>query len=150
MDKYEKLYKGLDMCSGPDCNPECPYHGETRGGKTCRAWLLNDALVALLDMETRADEAENERDDLRGEVAALAEALEEAGIECDDRPVRSKKTAPGLAESMEIALKSTMQAEYWRGQAEALKEFMRFSWGADAVEDDVDTEPPEAEADSYD
>ena len=47
VDKYEKLFKGLEMCAGPDCNPECPYHGEPRGGKTCRAWLLHDAAAAL-------------------------------------------------------------------------------------------------------
>ncbi len=132
MEKCEKLFKGLEMCSGPECSTECPYHGETRGGKTCRAWLLNDAMVALMDMETRADEAEIERDDLREEVAALAEALEEAGIECDDdRPAKPKKTEEGLAEMAEIVLEATRNAEYWRGRAEALEWCMQLAMEAD-------------------
>ena len=32
-----------------------------------------------------------------------------------------KKLEHDMAETMECALKATMQAEYWRGQAEALK-----------------------------
>ncbi len=100
MEKYEKLFKGLEMCAGPDCNPECPYHGETRGGKTCRAWLLNDAAAAL--------------------------AVEEHGAQ--------KKPEPGLDEVMDTALKATMQAEYWRGQADALKDFLHFYCGGQTVE----------------
>lgn len=100
MDKYEKLFKGLEMCAGPDCNPECPYHGETRGGKTCRASLLHDAAAALaVEVEGHAAE-------------------------------------PGLAETMEIAVKSTVTAEYWRGQADALKWCFRFYYG-----DEVKPEP---------
>lgn len=69
VDKYAKLFKGLEMCAGPDCSTDCPYHGETRGGKTCRAWLLNDALVAIANKE-----AENQ---------ALAEEVNRIAVERD-------------------------------------------------------------------
>ena len=70
MEKYGKLFKGLEMCAGPDCNPECPYHGETRGGKTCRAWLLNDAAAALATGERRAENYESENKCLHERVEA--------------------------------------------------------------------------------
>lgn len=140
MEKYEKLFKGLGMCAGPDCNPECPYHGETRGGKTCRAWLLNDAAAALAAEEGRAaslmercSALRDERNALRDEVAALAEALELA--EDNDRPVEQKKPEPGLAETMEIALKATADASYWRGRSEALEWCFRFYFGDEAEPD---------------
>lgn len=58
MNKHEKLLKALEMCAGPDCSTECPYYGETRGGKTCRSWLLNDAAVALLCAQSAAQAVE--------------------------------------------------------------------------------------------
>ena len=164
MEKYEKLFKGLEMCAGPECHEECPYHGETRGGKTCRAWLLNDAAVALASEESRAEACMTERDKLnqditfiiqqRDNLAADNNVLRTVKAELDEelhrtqqreaallkgevvsKPEKPQKPEPGLAETMDIALKATMRAEYWRGQAEAMKEFMRFYLGGQAVED---------------
>ena len=129
--RYKKLYKALELCAGPECCTECPYHGETRGGMTCRARLLGDAAVALAIEETRANEAEIERDDLREKVDALAEALELA--EDTDRPAEPKEYEMGLAEMAEIVLEATRNAEYWRGRAEALEWCMGLAMEADDV-----------------
>ena len=74
----KKLNKGLITCAGPDCGEECPYRDETKGGKTCRAWLLTDAQVAIAAKEAEnaalAEEVERitaERDKLRKECDAL-------------------------------------------------------------------------------
>lgn len=114
MEKYEKLFKGLKMCAGPECSEECPYHGETRGGKTCRAWLLNDAAAAL--------------------------ALEKA-----------KKPAPVALEVVGGTTKLIADANYWRGQAEALKWRMLREYGDLPVEGllEAEAERMEAEVDNH-
>lgn len=79
MEKYAKLMKGLEMCAGPDCCKDgCPYYGETRGGKTCRAWLLHDAAAAIANEEAGSDtllellhNTEAERDKMAAEVDHL-------------------------------------------------------------------------------
>ena len=79
MEKYAKLMKGLEACAGPDCCGEhCPYYGETRGGKTCRAWLLNDAAAAITNEEAGSEtlqellhNAEAERDKMAADVDHL-------------------------------------------------------------------------------
>lgn len=92
MEKYSKLMKGLEACAGPDCCGEhCPYYGETRGGKTCRAWLLHDAAAAIANEEAGSDtllellhNTEAERDALAkecGELKEYALALEKEGQE---------------------------------------------------------------------
>jgi len=144
VDKYKKLFKALELCAGPECCTECPYHGKTEGSTTCRARLLRDASVAIVVEEAGRQGAEIERDALRDEVAALAEALELA--EDDDRPVKPKKPEPGLAETMECALKATMQAEYWRGQADGLKWAMRFYYSDNETLKREFSEVPEAGA----
>ena len=92
MEKYAKLIKGLEACAGPDCCGEhCPYYGETRGGKTCRAWLLHDAAAAIANEEAGSEtlqellhNTEAERDKLAEECEGLKEyalALEKEGQE---------------------------------------------------------------------
>ena len=92
MEKYAKLMKGLEMCAGPDCCKDaCPYYGETRGGKTCRAWLLNDAAAAIANEEAGSEtlqellrNAEAERDKQAKECEELKDyalALEKEGQE---------------------------------------------------------------------
>lgn len=136
MDKYEKLFKGLEMCAGPDCNPECPYHGETRGGKTCRAWLLNDAAAALASEESLA--------------YAYKVQMKEANKHIDAMEAESqKKPEPGLTETMDVALKATMQAEYWRGQADGMKWAMRFYYSDNETLKREISDVPEPEADDH-
>lgn len=72
MEKYAKLMKGLEVCAGPECCKDgCPYYGETRGGKTCRAWLLNDAAAAIANELGCAADAVEAMDDLEAECNAL-------------------------------------------------------------------------------
>lgn len=127
MEKYEKLFRGLEMCAGPECCTECPYHGETRGGKTCRAWLLKDAAVALADLSGRNEaqacdilrlekvlSLKNERIDmLFFEKNGLRERVEELDAQ--------KKPEPGLMDAVEGVTKLIADANYWHGQADALK-----------------------------
>ena len=59
MEKYAKLMKGLEVCAGPDCCKDgCPYYGETTGAMTCRARLLLDANIAIVNEQARAAEAD--------------------------------------------------------------------------------------------
>lgn len=155
MDKYEKLFKGLEMCAGPECCTECPYHGGTLGGKTCRARLLDDAAFALATEESRAvalasecealRTAKNELDVelyrtqqreaalLNGEAGSPVKSPDDARPAFDDtRPAKPKEPDNDLAEAMELALKATSNAEYWRGQADALKWCCRFYFGDEA------------------
>lgn len=90
MDKYAKLFKGLEMCAGPDCSTDCPYHGETRGGKTCRAWLLNDALAAIAGeqaknyaLEQETNRASVERDKLNENITCIIQHRDELAAERD-------------------------------------------------------------------
>lgn len=153
MEKYEKLFKGLEMCAGPECSPECPYHGETRGGKTCRAWLLNDAAVALVGEMNRVDKRDGEVEDLNARLrekeclcSELAARLRDKG---GAKPAQeaAEKPAPVALGTVEGVAKLFGKAEYWRGQADALKEFMGFYFSDGAVEDCDDAELLETEAD---
>lgn len=91
MEKYAKLMKGLEMCAGPDCCKDaCPYYGETGGGKTCRAWLLNDAAAAIANEEAGSEtlqellhNTEAERDKLAAEVDDLEAAANTLRAERD-------------------------------------------------------------------
>lgn len=90
MEKYAKLMKGLEVCAGPECGIQCPYHGETRGGKTCRAWLLNDAAAAIANEEAGSEtlqellqNAEAERDKLHADVELLEDANNAYRVERD-------------------------------------------------------------------
>lgn len=82
MVKYEKLMKGLEMCAGPDCCKDaCPYYGETRGGKTCRAWLLADAAAAISNeqlLRESAEEGYRNADEEAGKLNAAVDDLEAA------------------------------------------------------------------------
>lgn len=70
MEKFANLLKALEMCAGPDCcEDRCPYYNENKGGKTCRAWLLTDANVALNNERALRESAEE----------GLRNAVEELG-----------------------------------------------------------------------
>lgn len=175
MDKYAKLFKGLEMCAGPDCGTDCPYNGETRGGKTCRVWLLNDALAAIAAKEAEnqalAEEVNRiavERDKLnenltciiqhRDDLAADKEVLR---VECNTLRERcqvqqneinalvlrlgeaetEKKPTPGLAEAAKAVMHAVKDAEYWHGQADALKWCLHGRFEDCAVEGCADVEP---------
>lgn len=88
MEKYAKLLKGLEKCAGPECCKDgCPYYGETRGGKTCRAWLLNDAAAAIENEEAGSDtllellhDTEAERDELKEHAIVLERVRTERDV----------------------------------------------------------------------
>lgn len=78
MEKYAKLMKGLEICAGPDCSTECPYHGVHAAGRTCRSWLLSDAAAAIANEEAGSEtlqellhNTEAERDKLAADVDHL-------------------------------------------------------------------------------
>lgn len=142
MEKYEKLFKGLELCAGPECSTECPYHGETRGGKTCRAWLLNDAAVALAGEMNRVDKRDGEVALLNAQLrdkecaySALAARFKDQQKTCDELRAANgilcedtEKSAPGVMNMLEDAACRTntfrVEAAYWHGQADALKWYL--------------------------
>ena len=139
MEKYEKLFKGLEMCAGLECSIDCPYHGETRGGKTCRAWLLNDAAVALAHEDSRAEGYESECEYLR-ERADDLEKLKLANDAMKKDLDEWEKRVKVLLVDREMAntgkARAEANVEYWRGQADALKDFLRDLFEGCAVEAD--------------
>lgn len=56
MGKYERTVEALRICAKSECSKACPYHEETKGGRSCRAWLCIDAAIAI---EALATENEN-------------------------------------------------------------------------------------------
>ncbi len=122
MEKYAKLLKGLEVCAGPECCKDgCPYYNTTTGGMTCRARLLLDASVAIMNERSSAvaalqdrDAVEKENDVLRErcrEKDKLTEPLEE---DKTDRPSACDK------ELMQEVGKLIGQAKYQEGRADAL------------------------------
>lgn len=152
MEKYDKLFKGLEMCAGPECCKDgCPYYGETRGGKTCRAWLLHDAMLALADLYGRNESQACDIRCWKARVEQKNEAIQCLIGERDDlrKALETKTDRPAVcSDAVEMAgnaAKLLALAEYWRGQADALKWFMTFYFADNAAEDDAE---PEAEADA--
>jgi len=86
MEKYAKLMKGLEMCAGPDCCKDgCPYYGETVGGTTCRARLLMDANIAIMNERANAVAALQDRDAAEKENDVLRERCREKDKLCKER-----------------------------------------------------------------
>lgn len=121
-----KLNKALRICAGPGCGDECPYYGETKGGKTCRAWLLNDAEIALA-----AKNAENAA--LAEEVNRIAAELDKLTVENEElRKEREMSKREGETDRksvcdealVEKVSKLIAQAKYQEGRADALEEIV--------------------------
>lgn len=113
MEKYAKLMKGLEICAGPDCSTECPYHGVHAAGRTCRSWLLSDAAAAIANEEAGSEtlqellhNTEAERDKLAADVDHLEaennayrterDALREAYRELDAELHRTQQRETAL------------------------------------------------------
>lgn len=87
----EVLLKAMEVCAGPDCSTACPYKDKSRGGKSCRTVLLEDAMAALVKDKNDLDEMEAEYKTIheeRGTLYALNKAMEE-----DNRSVRAHRDA---------------------------------------------------------
>lgn len=86
MEKYAKLLKGLEMCARPECCMDgCPYYGETRGGTTCRARLLKDASIAIMNERSSAVAALQDREAVEKENDVLRERCREKDKLCQER-----------------------------------------------------------------
>lgn len=147
----KKLNKALSVCAGPECCKEaCPYYNETKGGKTCRAWLLTDAQVAIAAKEAEnaalAEEVNRitaERDKLRKECDALlgklnylAEERDKLRTDNDDLEavVKTLQERCQVQQNEVNALllragegktdRKSVSADYWRGRADALEAFI--------------------------
>lgn len=148
MDGYPRLMKGLEMCAGPECSNECPYYGETGGGRTCRSWLLHDASAAIINEQGKAEAALQDRDAVEAENDSLRERCKEKDKLLADLHTRcqvqqneinalvlrlgkaeGQKPEPVLLEAVEGATSLIGEASYWHGYADALKWYIhdRFS-----------------------
>lgn len=134
MEKQKKLLRALELCAmpvdynsasatsaGSGCCLACPYNGETRGGKTCRAWLLTDALLLILDKQS-----ENE---------AMAEKCEHVEQERDALRRMIELRKGSTADVAEAVVQAIQNAEYWRGQSDALKWCLHDRFADCAVEE---------------
>ena len=90
MEKYAKLMKGLEICAGPDCSTECPYHGVHAAGRTCRSWLLSDAAAAIANEEAGSETLQELLHDTEAELQDTKEALETATAECETLEERAR------------------------------------------------------------
>lgn len=145
--KYAEIVKAVSVCAGPDCGPQCPYHGKSVGTKTCRALLLEDTVQALVSEEERAEKADEriislnadiddleaanntiraERDGMRIELAKMAEErttlLNEIHTMCQSKTDRPSARDKELTEEVG---KLIAQAKYQEGKADALEWFLR-------------------------
>lgn len=148
MEKYAKLMKGLEKCAGPECCKDgCPYYGETRGGNTCRAWLLHDAAAAIANEEAGSDtllellhNTEAERDNVAAEVdhleaeknayrterdklAEKCAALEKkvAHITTDRDALRALRCPPKKDTDRPSVSDDALKSEYKRGYLDAME-----------------------------
>ena len=117
MEKYAKLLKGLEMCAGPECCKDgCPYYGETTGGTTCRARLLMDASVAVMNERANAVAALQDRDAVEKENEVLRERCREK-----DKLCQGKTDRPSVFEGLPKEVGHLIgQAKYQEGRADAL------------------------------
>lgn len=149
--KYAEIVKAVSVCVGPDCGPQCPYHGKSVGTKTCRALLLENTVQALVFEEERAEKADEriislnadiddleaanntiraERDGMRIELAKMAE--ERATLLNEIHTMRQGKTdRPSVFEGLPKEITHMIgQAKYQEGRADALAEIVaRCSFG---------------------
>lgn len=86
----EVLLKAMETCAGPECGAACPYKDKSRGSKSCRTVLLEDAMAALakdkddLDaMEAAARTFREERDGLKEYALAVEKEGQEDRKERD-------------------------------------------------------------------
>jgi len=154
----EVLLKAMETCAGPECGTGCPYKDKSKGGKSCRTVLLEDAMAALVkdkgdidDLEAAARTVCEERDKLnkdltfviqqRDELAADKEMLridrdalrEEITKMTEKREATEYETdRPSVCDGKlaEEVGKLIAQAKYQEGRADTLAEIVaRCSFG---------------------
>lgn len=86
----EVLLKAMETCAGPGCGDACPYKDKSKGGKSCRTVLLEDAMAALVkdkgdldDLEAAAKTYRDERDGLKEYALVLEKEGQEARAKGD-------------------------------------------------------------------
>lgn len=135
--KNSKIMKALGCCANVDmagCK-ECPYNGETRGGKTCRAWLLVDAAFVLEHEMTKnamlgkeLDRLHDAQENAADEIAALRTRCAALGQKHGGEPAHVEEeftfdlNLPAWAG--EVNETESSEAAYWHGQTDALKWFI--------------------------
>lgn len=118
MEKYAKLMKGLEMCAGPDCCKDaCPYYGETRGSMTCRARLLKDASIAIMNERSSAVAALQDREAAENENEVLRERCREKDKLCQGKTDQPSAISDDLAKQIGELV---AHANYQQGRADAL------------------------------
>ena len=118
MEKYAKLLKGLEVCAGPSCCMEgCPYYGETRGSMTCRARLLKDASIAIMNERSSAVAALQDREAAEKENEVLRERCREKDKLCQGKTDQPSAISDDLAKQIGELV---AHANYQQGRADAL------------------------------
>lgn len=121
MEKYAKLMKGLEMCAGPECCKDgCPYYGETRGGKTCRAWLLLDAKIAINNEQALHESAHKDLEVMRERCKEKQKIINDLELELSKEKGKTDRMSVGFEELAEKIGEMVALAKYQDGRADAL------------------------------
>lgn len=124
MDKNMEIVAGLKLCvaTGDDGCDACPYRNKGGPSSSCRQQLCLDAAEALAEAVNKAQAKQEEANELR-------EAL---------LYYRRKKTSVGSGVE-----RLQGEANYWHGQADALKWFIEFYLATPTPESDDAVEVPD-------
>lgn len=146
MDKNMEIIAGLKLCapSGSlEACTSCPYNGKSRPYKSCRRLLCEDAAEALAEAVCKAQSNADEANELRAEVQELREILlmhkgEKTSVCSDVEGLQND-----VQKLSEAADTFKSEANYWNGQADALKWFVEFYLSTPAPESNDAVEVPD-------
>ena len=149
MDKNMEIIAALKLCAipGDAVCLECPYKDKSDDGMTCRSRVCQDAAYALAGATKRVkiknDQIEalaNERTDLLNKLNDMQKKLAEKQTSVCSDAEGLKTDVIKLAEAVETFKR---EANYWHGQADALKWFIEFYHSSPDTTNDDAVEVPD-------
>lgn len=152
MEKKTEIVAALKMCaiSGDAVCTICPYRDKAGDGMTCRQRLCVDAKEALAEAvqknQAQAEEINDladQRAELYNEVNELREALLMSKEKKTSVCFEVEEFKNGVKKLSEAAATFKSEANYWTGQADALKWFIEFYLATPTPESDDAVEVPD-------
>lgn len=150
MDKrMENLVASLNLCATTefdDC-ANCPYSGRTDAKHTCRSWLCLDAAEALAAAVNHAQAMSEEVENMANVRTDLLNKLNDTQKKLAEKQTSVCSDVEGLRakiEALERALHFQREiSEYYQGQADALKWFIKFYHSSPDTTNDDAVEVPD-------
>lgn len=152
MDKNMEIVAALKCCKlySMDGCEKCPYTKKTTFKSTCRQELCKDAAEALAEAVINAQAKDKEITDLADQRAELyneVNDLREALLMSRSNKTSVGSEVEGLQDDVkklsEAAATFNGEANYWHGQADALKWFIEFSRTTPTQDNDDAVEVPD-------